>query len=345
MNRTLWWMSFLLSACVLPDYEVSSSSDTLNTDVSSLNGAPQDCQTCAVQQCAAERTACGANCDGFTWPVAPTWSVSDEADAYVKCLAQQCESQCEVRWGCVHDYTVPESSEPYGVTLTVLDGITSGPLPGVTVRACQSADPTCGSVGRVGSSVSDTSGNVMFTLPQSFFGYFLVEGFDAGEIHYVTTILKPSQPLYRMDSKLEMLLFTQDVLEATATQLETGLEPGRGSLILRALNCMPTRYTRSSSDNALASAAGALASAEQVSFSYVSTTGSRVIYQSPSFTPEPTASATVPGAGGYAFVHNVSPELVSVTATFDNDVVSTTSVAVYPDSIVLVNMIPDAEPF
>jgi hypothetical protein len=93
------WIALISHACVLPDFEVAEKGG--------LTAAPDECRACDAQQCAAERAACGAACDDYRWPVSPVWSVPDEADAYVRCLAERCETQCQTRWGCVGKYTIP----------------------------------------------------------------------------------------------------------------------------------------------------------------------------------------------------------------------------------------------
>jgi len=120
------WLALVLHACVLPGFSFQNENGDNGTAVVvvGLSGATDECRQRDVEQCQAERDACGAACDDYTWPVSPVWSVPDEADAYVRCLA----SRCETHWGCLGNYTIPTPSETTYVIRRVKQMLRSRPV-------------------------------------------------------------------------------------------------------------------------------------------------------------------------------------------------------------------------
>src|SRR6185312_14630512 len=137
--RTLWFLCLVVvSGCVLPDYEIggaaegSASRDQKDAGSGEgegnmasgkgqalLAGADEACERCVVDNCQSERSDCGDACSRFNWPVSPAWTVGEQSEAFVKCLAMQCEDNCKVTWGCTENYSLPQPRDDYPVTIRV----------------------------------------------------------------------------------------------------------------------------------------------------------------------------------------------------------------------------------
>src|SRR5689334_17791397 len=129
--------TLLAAACVLPHYDVvsskrdrdagadsSSSSATSKEEKTAMFAdAPADCKSCVQDNCKEQRQSCGEHCKDLDWPVSPAWTVSDEADPFVRCLAEQCEEQCKVLWGCNKKYQFAEPDADYSVTIRVTHAV------------------------------------------------------------------------------------------------------------------------------------------------------------------------------------------------------------------------------
>jgi len=331
------WLALVLHACVLPGFDVSGNED-YSGGVSSvsggLSGASDECRQCDVERCQAKRDACGAACDDYTWPVSPVWSVSDAADEYVRCLAEQCETQCETRWGCVNNYSIPTPSESsYTVTIHLQDAATKS-VADARVSACQSFLPSCTGDGLASEGTTDKDGNVQLQLDQLFFGYFLI---DTGGRAAPTTF-KPSQPIYRVDREITVILLESDFWAATAGSLglET-IDPEGSNLLFRANNCLPYRYTKGLVTTALAAA-------EDVSVDYTAGAGSRVFYTSVSLGVDPRATSTQPGGGGFGGALDLTPGQVSVNARYQDGLVGTAQLTLASGGLGFVLLFPAANP-
>lgn len=341
----------LLAGCVLPDYEVVSSKGPVGVDAGTDSGptaatsAPQlsmsfpdaepDCETCVQEGCEEERTACGNDCASFKWPVAPVWQVSDDADAFVRCIAQKCNSQCDVLWGCNRQYAVPE---PAGnsVVIRVTDAVAMSELPGIRVKACQDLDPSCQlEVGQSSSNVTNASGRAVLALPRSFQGYFLLEQDDApGDgSGYMPMTVTWSQPLYKVEPILTVSMFKAAVVPALAGSSLT-VKKGKGHLVFKALNCLPQRYVDNADVNA---------SADGVIVNYAPMNeGTPVVYTRNGLKISPDAQETAYDGNGFGGAFNLSPGPISVTGVHDDVEVSNAVYTARADTIGIVFLLPRA---
>jgi len=351
MRRALFCWTCLvvvMNACVLPDYKVEEATTAVPENAVSITGAPDACRACSVQQCDSERTACGENCDGFSWPISPAWNVNDTASPYVECLAARCEADCQVSWGCVGNYSIPTANASYTATITVVDGLTNTPMSDVVVYACQGVDPSCEGPGRVGRAVSDSAGQVRLQLSPTFFGYFLADPSRVSEktsFNYLPTTVSPSQPIYRISQQVEMIILTRELVAAIGQQIQiNALNAEAGHIASRALSCMPARYAQATDGSlGLAAATHALASASGVTVAYQSqsSAGSPVYYLNQSQAVDPSATATLPGAGGISGAVNVPPGQTTLIAQVGAQQVSTTTLTVTAESVAFAILVPD----
>lgn len=339
----------LLTACVLPDYEVVRSKERSGRDAGTDSGptgatsseqqsmifpeAQPDCESCVRDNCESERTDCGPDCASLRWPVAPVWQVSDKADAFVRCIAQQCDSQCDVLWGCNKNYVVPEP-EGNSVTIRVTDAVAMGEISGIRVKACQDLDPSCETdVGQSSSNVTNASGRAVLALPRSFEGYFLLEQAEPteGGSDYMPMTVTWSQPLYKVETVLTVSMFKAAVVPALAGSAIT-VKKAKGHLVFKALNCLPQRYV----DNP-----GLNASADGVVVNYAPMSeGTPVVYTRNGLKISPDAMDTSYDGAGFGGAFNLSPGAISVTGVHDDDEVSNAVYTARPDTISIVFLLP-----
>lgn len=353
MNARVYGLlcSLLAMACVLPDYDVVTSNDRERPDAGSDSGptgatsselamlfpeAQPDCESCAKDSCSAERTSCGADCDAFRWPVSPVWQVTDKADPYVRCLAQRCDSQCEVLWGCTDKYIVPEPDDA-SVTIRVTDAAMPGhEIEGIRVRACHDLDPSCQTdIGQSSMAVTNAAGRAVLALPRSFSGYFLLEQANVSDDgpDYLPMTVVWSEPLYKTEPILTVSVFKVGLVPALASTAETVL-PGKGHLVFKALNCLPQRYVDNRELNA--DAEGVIANYAPMG------SGSRVYYTRNGLKISPPATETSYDGQGFGGAFNLSPGSVSVTGVHDDVEVSNAVYTVRADTIGIVFLLPKA---
>jgi len=341
----------LLAACVLPDYEVVSSRPRGGPDAGTDSGptgatsseqqsmifpeAQPDCESCARDNCETERVACGTECTAFKWPIAPFWQVSDKADAFVRCLAQKCDSQCDVLWGCNREYLVPE---PQGnsVTIRVTDAVAMSEIPGIRVKACQDLDPSCQTeVGQSSSGVTNASGRAVLALPRSFEGYFLLEQAEPSDAPsaYMPMTVTWSQPLYKVEALLTVSMFKAAAVTALAGSALT-VKKDKGHLVFKALNCLPQRYVDDDEVNA---------TAEGVVVNYAPMNeGTPVVYTRNGLKISPDARDTSYDGDGFGGAFNLSPGSISVTGVHDDVEVSNAVYTARPQTIAIVFLLPRA---
>lgn len=344
--------ALLAMACVLPDYEVVSSKSRPKPDAGSDSGptgatsselskifpeAPSECESCAKDNCEIERLSCGSDCDSFRWPISPAWRVDDRADEYVRCLAQKCDSQCDVLWGCAKNYSISEA-EGSSVTIRVTDAVSQGQeIEGIRVKACQDLDPACQiDIGQSSTNVTNAGGRAVLALPRSFDGYFLLEQNDppAEGAAYVPMTVVWSQPLYKIEPVLTVSMFKVGVIPALANNNEKIL-PGKGHMVFKAQNCLPQRYVDNPDANA--SAEGVIANYAPMG------EGSKVYYTRNGLKISPTATDTSYDGGGFGGAFNLSPGQVSVTAVHHDVEVSNAVYSVRTDTLGIVFMLPKTQ--
>jgi hypothetical protein len=243
--------------CVLPDFQKVATEP--NTDAGAQDAAtasgptcglsnrlPKSCNACIRQNCCdlakscGQGTACGAD---LLKPITPATQVSSDFDALLGCMQNQCDEACDVTWGCIDKYSWPVPSKDYGFRVDVIDFAAEPrmPLPGVTVDACQSVDPTCQS-GRTSRAVTDKNGSVMLSVPPAFEGFFSFSG--AG---YAPSTTQWTEPIYRVSNFTQFQL-TSDALAglAVATGVHKSFaepfDPTTGHVIFRVQGCLPVRY-------------------------------------------------------------------------------------------------------
>jgi hypothetical protein len=343
--------ALLTMACVLPDYEVVGSQSREKPDAGSDSGptaatsselskifpeAPSDCESCAKDNCGIERATCGSDCDGLRWPISPAWRVSDRADEYVRCIAEKCDSQCEVLWGCTKKYGIDEP-EGSSVTIRVTDAVAQGEIEGIRVKACQDLDPACQiDIGQSSTSVTNASGRAVLALPRSFDGYFLLEQNAPPEegAAFVPMTVIWSQPLYKVEPLLTVSMFKVGVIPALAMNNEKIL-PSKGHMVFKAQNCLPQRYVGDQDANA--EAEGVIANYAPMG------EGSKVYYARNGLKISPTAVDTSYDGQGFGGAFNLSPGQVSVTAVHHDVEVSNAVYSVRPDTLGIVFLLPKTQ--
>jgi hypothetical protein len=235
--------------------------------------------------------------------------------------------------GQVHD--PPATSEArYNVTMRVQD-IAGNSIPDVKVSACQGFAPECSGEGLASSGTTDAEGKVTLELDQIFFGYFLIDS----DGRFMRMTLKPSQPTYRLERNIDIVLFTSEFLTMYAGFLSTNaVDPELSHFLFRAYNCLPTRYTKGQADAALAAGYG-------VTIDHSSQSGSQVFYTGASLLIDPTVSSTQPGGGGFGGALNVTPGVVTtINATHDGQTVATTQLRLARGELGFVFLTPSVAP-
>lgn len=344
--------ALLTAACVLPQYNVvgskrdrdagtdSSSSPATSKDEKSVlfADAPADCKSCVQDNCREQRQSCGEHCKDLDWPVSPAWTVNDEADPFVRCLAMQCEEQCKVSWGCNKKYRLAEPADDYSITIRVTHAVRPNvKFEGVRVSACQDLDPSCQrGIGQVSSQTTNADSEAVLLLPRSFEGYFLVEPatMDEPDPYLPMTVLW-SQPLYRHESVLTVSMFNKSLVPALASTVEK-VQAGKGNFIFKAQNCLPERYVGEG---------GANAEADDVVVNYYSPNGegSRVYYTRNGLIIDLNAHETHADGGSFGGAFNLAAGSVSVTGTHKAMEVASAGFPLRADALGVVFLLPKAQ--
>jgi hypothetical protein len=335
----------MLLGCVLPDYRVFDDTTNAQTDDpakpmdppgsllgSSLEGAPEGCNTCLAQNCQAQRAQCGDSCKQLKYPMSPAWDMKDDQDEFARCIVRECADACQTAWGCVGKYAFTEPSAAYNVTVRVTEANSDTPLKGAKVSACQGSDPGCSvGAGMESSSISDDDGKVTLTLRSDFFGYFLV---DAGDAYFPTTFMS-SQPTYRLDSSFTINVFPKLWLDLVLSQLMVKRADMTGFLIFRAENCLPLRYIGDAEINAEAEGVA-------VSFTPQGADTSRTFYTTYSRVVDPSANSTQAGGNSFGGAVNLPPAASSVVGSHDGRTIANATVRIRADALGLVMLVPNA---
>jgi hypothetical protein len=325
-------LCLVLGGCVLPEYSTQQDPSHSSSEISppktpGFAPANAECEACVKVQCADAQTSCGEHCADLSWPVSPSWVVSDEADGFASCVIKSCTQACDVTWGCVGEYAFAAPTEVYEVTLRLSDLLSGAPTPNVKVNACPALDPACSS-GRSAenTATSDANGRATIAVAPDFFGYFLV---DAGSNYYPSTVMW-SQPTYRIAPSFSVSLFSRAWVDGVANTIGTDLEKGAGHIVFRAQNCMPGRY-----------ASDAAGDNVTVSYKPVTADTTRTFYTTYGFTLDANAESTQAVGGAFGGALNVPVGLVSITGSHEDQTVSTLSLRVRGDSISLAFLTPN----
>lgn len=338
MSQRAWLLCVLcgLYGCVLPDYKVLEDppKQPLERNTVDMPFGDADCNSCVKDHCQAEYTDCGETCGEYKWPVSPAWSVPDQADPFVKCLATQCDAACNVQWGCVKNYRWPEKDSGYSITIKVTDALQeTRNIEGAKVTACQGRDPACQvGMGQESSGTTDASGHVTLALTRDFVGYFLVEKIADG---YVPMIATWSQPAYVVDNTFTLSLFKPAWIQAMASQVKVTVQKNVGHVIFKAHNCLPLRYIGGDEANA---------DAEDVSVSYTprSENSSDVVYVQLGLQIDPAATHTSSQGMGYGGMFNLSPGAVTLSGSHDGLDVGSAGLPMRADNLGVVFLVPRA---
>lgn len=340
-------MLLLASSCVLPSFEKVSGHDAGVTggDASTAqvcglpNKLPRSCSTCIHDNCCdvAQDCAKDAACakDALK-AITPAVDFSAAFDPLLECMQRSCDDACEVSWGCVDNYAWPVPKKSYDVTIHVIDfaATPDKPLPGVTVDACQSIDPSC-ATGKVGSEVTDDNGDATLTLDTGFDGFFAFSGGG-----YVLSTAQFSEPLYRIAGFTQYGL-TEDAVKFLA--LQTGVhqafndafDPNLGHMIFRTQNCLPLRFLdQEAAPHAEAGGVRVRVDPDEG--------GSPIFYTDKSGLVSPSLDATTSNGFGGTFnlpAHN--PRVTGVDAMSERPLESGT-VAIRPATVGFMFLVPTA---
>jgi hypothetical protein len=313
-------------SCVLPEFEKTEGSKMPSRQPDS--GVPDEmlkcpvdlplgrnCRKCIAENCCEQAAACedGACGADIGLPITPLTQVTPAFDALASCMLDHCDTEdtCDVRWGCVENYSWPALKRDHTFSMRVFnyaDPREVG-LPNIKVRLCESSDPLCvEDGGYVTTGTTDSSGSVAFTVPKGFNGYFQLSGGSPAP-----ATVQWSQPVYDVvDSFSHQALAPSAVaglavLAGLHTTLDQPFEPNTGHLIARIQNCLPLRYLDSQDP-------GRAGRARDVKFRFTPDSGAtRVFYVNDMAMLAPALDRT--GWRGYAGAFQVPPTNVTVTAT------------------------------
>lgn len=297
-----------LPACLLPSFEKVDDADASTgespTPPPSRPGKacglsaelPLDCDTCIRAHCCEEAKGCdeGTDCgkDLTSLPLSPVSDTSEDFEPMLACLQKECDTECDISWGCVGEYEWPTPGEnDYAFTVRDIDFAAEPvePLPSVEVKACQAVDPSC-TTGLVDTDTTDDNGLALLSVPPRFDGYFLFSGNSS----YLPTTARWSEPLHRVSGFTHYALSRPAVnaLGLITGELGSGekFPDDAGFLIFRAQNCLPIKYI-AAPGYPTGDAAGVVIELEPDG-------GSRVYYTDESFVPVRSLMATTVGLGG-----------------------------------------------
>ncbi len=332
------------SGCVLPSFQKVGAGGGAQ-DAGAKSGATcgladqlaPSCTACINQQCCelakpcGAGTACGAD---LLKPITPVTQVSTDFDQLLGCMQRQCDTACNVRWGCVGKYAWPVPTSDYSFGVNVIDFAAEPklPLPGVTVDACQSIDPTCQN-GRIAHGVTDAAGSVRLSVPPGFDGFFSFSG--AG---YTPSTTQWTDPIYRVSDFTQyqlndLSLAGLAVVAGVHSSIDQPFDPNLGHLIFRVQSCLPVRY--------LDNPGLPYAEAEDVRVSVSPNPGgSQVVYTDKSGNLTIDLEATTSRGVGGAFSLPARNLSVSAVDTQSGLEVATGTVVVRAGSIAFMYMLP-----
>lgn len=335
MKRHALWagvLTQLVAACLLDDYRVEeASAASMASEL--LPRAPAECQQCLARECQTAHTECGEHCSELSWPLAPTWQVSDEADPFVKCALSACSDDCRALWGCVDNYQWTEPPEPYDIDIRVVEAISSvPPSEGSQVSACRGSDPACAeSAGLVARGTTDDTGHVTLRVPGDFFGFFLVEP----PADYMPSTQVWSQPGYRADPSFTLGIYSKSWVDEMARALMVKRQDDAAQVIFRAQNCLPLRYFESTETEA---------AADDVSIAYTpNDADSPSFYTTSGLAVRPGATATSRIGYGYGGAFNLAPGSITISGSHEGREVSATVLPLRAGSLGLAYLVPSAD--
>jgi hypothetical protein len=163
-------------------------------------------------------------------------------------------------WACLGQ-PVPGSGhpDPLDITLVVMDGlqpetsaggvdggsdlvtVNGAYLPGITVRACDLLDPGCTMPSA--TVVTDGDGRAIFALPQTFGGFFRMDGMLSGEPAIPVSLYPGPLTMNEATSSLPGYELSEEGLQILTgslvqTPLALGADAGAGHLLVNVYDCM-----------------------------------------------------------------------------------------------------------
>lgn len=300
----------------------------------------RDCDACIRSNCCDLAAACGkgtACAKDLLLPIAPTAEPSADFEPLLGCMQDNCDDACGVSWGCLDKYSWPVPSDAYDIPIRVVDFAASPlvPVPDVTVDACQSVDPGCGS-GKARSAVSDSNGDVKLSVTNTFDGYFELSGGG-----YAASTVQWSEPVYRI-AGFDQPLLTDSAIQALAivtgvhTSGDQPFDPNVGHVIFHMQNCLPSKY--------LEREGPPHAEAIGVSVTFDPSDGA-----SPTFYTDKASNVSLSlrstTSDGYGGVFNLPARAVTVTArdaTSDREL-ATSTIVIRPATLGFMNLLPSSK--
>jgi hypothetical protein len=346
MTRALTIMLTLgaLAGCVLPDYKIYddriSGATSTEADAGAVDagapmfpGAEGQCAECLASQCGEARMECGSQCDGLQLPVSPAMTLPDEADPLMKCMVDQCDDVCNIRWGCVGKYDWPEPSKPYTVTLSITDPLTNQGIADVKATACEGVDPGCAIGGGMSASgTTDADGRVSLQVSSGFYGYFLI---DAGSSYY-PVVAQFSQPSYRISPNFTINVFQRSWVKVMASMLQAEVDNSAGQMIFRAQNCLPLHFIGSNVVNAEAADVS-------VSYGRKGAKTTKVFYTIGGLGVDPEATETSEQGSGFGGALNLPAGQTSIVGRHDNTDVINATIPLRADALGILFLVPNAQ--
>lgn len=241
----------LLGGCLLPSFEAVEGAESNHTAIMAC-GVPDklgaSCGSCIAASCCDEAQTCNgdATCRAdMTALISPMAEFSDAFEPLLECMQENCDSQCNVTWGCLDRYRIPAPDGPtYPVTVQLVDFADPRvPVRDVDVEACNGVSCDTGSRAKVAGA----SGEAVLDLPSGFDGYFAFTGGSREGEPYVPATVKWSAPIYRHYPFAHFMMRETDLLRlAEYSQYHVDQpEPfrsGRAHLVVRVQGCLPHRY-------------------------------------------------------------------------------------------------------
>jgi hypothetical protein len=334
----------LLCSCVLPSYQIIGTANkdagteldaapATSSRSDALASAPAECGACAAEACAEERDACGDDCASMPWPISPAWKPAADSAAFVKCLVNKCDPQCNVSWGCVDKYAWTQPTEAYTVSIQLGNAFNQAPDVKARVTACQAGDPGCSvGTGKEGSTLTDENGVATLTLDPDFIGYFLIEPSDPK--YYAMTMLW-SMPTYRVERRFWVNLFERTWLDAMADSLKVKKDDEKsGHVIFRAENCLPIDYLGDQDGNAEAEGV-------KVAYSPSGLDSTGVFYTTIGLMVDALLQATQAKGRAYGGALNLPPGSLTLVGSHGDKDVTRATLRIRPNTLALVHLVPD----
>jgi hypothetical protein len=148
------------------------------------------------------------------------------------CVEHVCQTKVDPKWGCLGHVEPRMGGSMVTVKIQLLDIISGAPPKNLTVKLCSKFDPPCN--GALSPETVAADGTVTVKVASDFQGYLDIQGTD-----YFPTLVFIDPLFDALNGDIQMI--TKGSANGLAMQAKVALDPAKGLVAARTVDCQATR--------------------------------------------------------------------------------------------------------